>query len=88
LAGIHGNDFPAEHRKHIRTINPIESTFATVRLRTHKTKGCETRVATLLMVFKLVQSAEKHWRCLDGRQLLIEVMNDSVFEDGLLKLAA
>jgi putative transposase len=88
LAGIHGNDFPAEHWKHIRTTNPIESTFATVRLRTHKTKGCETRVATLLMVFKLVQSAEKHWRCLDGCQLLIEVMNDSVFEDGLLKLAA
>jgi transposase-like protein len=81
-------DFPAEHWKHIRTTNPIESTFATVRLRTHKTKGCGTRVATLLMVFKLAQSAENHWRCLDGNQLLIEVMNDSVFEDGMLKLAA
>jgi transposase-like protein len=81
-------DFPAEHWKHIRTTNPIESTFATVRLRTHKTKGCGTRVATLLMVFKLAQSAENHWRCLDGRHLLIEVMNGSVFEDGLLKLAA
>jgi transposase-like protein len=81
-------DFPAEHWKHIRTTNPIESTFATVRLRTHKTKGCGTRVATLLMVFKLAQSAENYWRCLDGNQLLIEVMNDSVFEDGMLKLAA
>jgi transposase-like protein len=81
-------DFPAEHWKHIRTTNPIESTFATVRLRTYKTKGCGTRVATLLMVFKLVQSAERHWRCLDGHQLLVEVMKDSVFEDGLLKLAA
>jgi transposase-like protein len=81
-------DFPAEHWKHIRTTNPIESTFATVRLRTHKTKGCGPRVATLLMVFKLAQSAENHWRCLDGNQLLIEVMNDSVFEDGMLKLAA
>jgi transposase-like protein len=52
-------DFPAEHWIHIRTTNPIESTFATVRLRTKKTKGCGTRLATLTMVFKLVVGNEK-----------------------------
>ncbi len=52
-------DFPAEHWKHIRTTNPIESTFATVRLRTTKTKGCPGRKTALTMVFKLCQSASK-----------------------------
>ena len=52
-------DFPAEHWKHIRTTNPIESTFATVRLRTTKTKGCRSRMTALTMVFKLCQSASK-----------------------------
>lgn len=80
-------DFPAEHWKHIRTTNPIESAFATVRLRTYKTKGCGTRAATLAMVFKLVQSAEKHWRRLDGHALLLDVFNEVKFEDGL-KMAA
>ena len=55
-------DFPAEHWRHLRTTNPIESTFATVRLRTDKTKGSGSRVACLTMVFKLGQSAEKSWR--------------------------
>ena len=55
-------DFPAEHWKHIRTTNPIESTFATVRLRTHKTKGSGCRIACLTRVFKLMQSAQKRWR--------------------------
>ena len=55
-------DFPAEHWKHIRTTNPIESTFATVRLRTTKTKGCLSRMTALTMVFKLCQSASKKWR--------------------------
>ena len=59
-------DFPAEHWSHIRTTNPIESMFATVRLRTAKTKGCGTRQATLMMVFKLAQSAAKGWRKLNG----------------------
>ena len=57
-------DFPAEHWAHLRTTNPIESTFATVRLRTEKTKGCGSRSACLTMVFKLAQSAERHWRTL------------------------
>ena len=55
-------DFPAEHWKHIRTGNPIESTFATVRLRTDKTKGCLSRQTALAMIFKLAKSAERHWR--------------------------
>ena len=59
-------DFPAEHWKHLRTTNPIESTFATVRLRTIKTKGCLSRKTALAMVFKLCQSASKKWRRLDG----------------------
>ena len=56
-------DFPAEHWIHLRTTNPIESTFATVRLRTHKTKGSGSRIACLTMVYKLAMSAQKHWRC-------------------------
>ena len=63
-------DFPAEHWKHVRTSNPIESTFATVRLRTAKTKGCLSRQTALAMVFKLAKSAERHWRRLDGSERL------------------
>ena len=55
-------DFPAEHWKHIRTTNPIESTFATVRQRTVKTKGCLSRKTALAMVFKLILSARRKWR--------------------------
>ena len=55
-------DFPAEHWKHIRTTNPIESVFATVRNRTRKTKGCLSRKTALTMVFKLMTSAKKKWR--------------------------
>jgi transposase-like protein len=76
-------DFPAEHWGHIRTTNPIESTFATVRLRTEKTKGCGTRIATLSMVFKLAQSAEKGWRKLNGSELLAEVEKGVRFVDGI-----
>jgi transposase-like protein len=76
-------DFPAQHWSHIRTTNPIESTFATVRLRTEKTKGCGTRVATLSMVFKLSQSAEKSWRKLNGSELLAEVEKGVRFVDGI-----
>src|SRR3954467_8972982 len=60
------HDFPAEHWKHVRTSNPIESAFATLRLRTAKTKGCLSRRTALAMVFKLAQSAERSWRRLDG----------------------
>jgi transposase-like protein len=64
------DDFPAEHWIHLRTTNPIESTFATVRLRTEKTKGSGTRGACLTMVFKLMESASKHWRLLNGSKLV------------------
>ncbi len=75
-------DFPAEHWKHLRTSNPIESTFATVRLRTHKTKGCLSRQTALAMVFKLAESAERHWRRLDGTERLAQVIQGVRFRDG------
>jgi transposase-like protein len=75
-------DFPAEHWVHLRTTNPIESTFATVRLRTKKTKGSGSRTACLTMVFKLMQSAEKKWRLLNGASLLPEVLQGVQFIDG------
>jgi putative transposase len=75
-------DFPAEHWIHLRTTNPIESTFATVRLRHRKTKGNGTRKACLAMVFKLMQSAAKRWRLLNGSHLLPEVIAGVQFIDG------
>jgi transposase-like protein len=81
-------DFPAEHWVHIRTTNPIESTFATVRLRTVRTKGCGSRIACLTMVFRLVQSAEESWRILNGCKLLEDVIKGIQFIDGLRKDAA
>ena len=75
-------DFPAEHWAHIRTTTPIESTFATVRLRTRRTKGSGSRTACLTMVFKLVQCAERSWRRLNGSALLPEVIRDVKFVDG------
>ena len=78
-------DFPAEHWMHLRTTNVIESVFATVRLRTEKTKGSGTRVACLTMVFKLMQSASRHWRALNGSGLLSEVIKGTVFVDGMRK---
>jgi transposase-like protein len=76
-------DFPAEHWMHIRTTNPIESTFATVRLRTNKTKGCGTRTACETMVFKLMESASKGWRKLNGALLLPEILQGMKFVDGI-----
>ena len=81
-------DFPAEHWIHLRTTNPIESTFATVRLRTDKTKGCGSRIACLTMVFKLALSAQKRWRALNGAKFLADVIDGVVFEDGVKKEAA
>ena len=63
-------DFPAEHWKHVRSTNPVKSTFATVRLRTAKTRGCLSRETALAMVFKLLKAAERHWRRLDGSERL------------------
>jgi putative transposase len=76
-------DFPAEHWIHLRTTNPIESTFATVRLRHRRTKGNGSRLACLTMVFKLMQSAAKKWRLLNGSQLWPEVIAGVQFIDGL-----
>jgi len=80
--------FPAEHWVHLRTTNPIESTFATVRLRTVRTKGCGSRTACLTMVFKLARCAEKHWRKLNGSDLIAEVIRGIVFVDGIREIAA
>jgi transposase-like protein len=88
-------DFPAEHDstelvevwQHLRTSNPIESTFATVRLRTSKTKGAGSRAACLAMAFKLVESAQKGWRKLNGSKWLPQVIAGVMFKDGV-KIAA
>ena len=63
-------DFPAEHWKHLRTSNPIESLFATVRHRTVRSKGCLSNKTALAMIYKLVEAAEKNWRRLDGHNQL------------------
>lgn len=76
-------DFPAEHWVHLRTTNPIESTFATVRLRTVKTKGSGSRTACLTMVFKLMEAASKSWRLLNGSPLLAKVIAGVRFIDGV-----
>ena len=75
-------DFPAEHWIHLRTTNPIESTFATVRLRHRRTKGSGSRVACLAMVFKLCESAARHWRLLNGAKWLSDVFAGIQFIDG------
>ncbi len=75
-------DFPAEHWQHLRTTNPIESTFATVRLRHRRTKGSGTRIACLAMVFKLAQAAEKKWRRLNGALLIRDLIEGVKFKDG------
>ena len=79
-------DFPAEHWKHVRTSNPIESTFATVRLRTTKTKGCLSRNTALAMVFKLLLSARRKWRRLNGSNHLAEVSQGVTFKDGIKQI--
>ncbi len=75
-------DYPAAHWKHLRTTNPIESTFATVRHRTRQTKGCGSRQATLTMVYKLAREAEKRWRRLDGHHFIVKVLRGVRFVDG------
>ncbi len=80
--------FPAEHWLHLRTTNPIESTFATVRHRTRQTKGCGSRQATLSMVFKLGLEAEKRWRRLNGSQLIAKVVEGVRFVDGEIEEVA
>jgi transposase-like protein len=76
-------DFPAEHWKHLRTTNPIESAFATVRHRTTRSKGCLSNKTALAMIFKLAQAAEKSWRRLKGYSLLPKVILGVKFHDGI-----
>ena len=76
-------DFPAEHWKHLRTSNPIESTFATVRHRTIRSKGCLSNKTALAMVFKLVDAAQKSWRRLDGHNQLSKLIQGVRFTDGI-----
>jgi len=75
-------DYPADHWKHLRTTNPIESTFATVRLRERVTKGAGSRTAGLTMAFKLLEAAQAHWRRLDGTELIPLVRAGVRFVDG------
>jgi len=81
-------DFPAPHWCHLRTTNPIESTFGTIRHRSRQTKGCGSRTATLTMVFKLATAAEKTWRKLNGHDFIPLVIKGAMFVDGELKEAA
>jgi putative transposase len=80
-------DCPAEHWRHLRTSNPIESTFATVRLRTCRTKGPGSRRAALAMAFKLAHKAQSGWRKLNGSEKLKELIDGTVFVDGIRKAA-
>jgi putative transposase len=77
-------DFPAEHWVHLKTSNPIESTFATVRLRTRVTKGPGSRAAGLAMVFKLIEAASERWRYVNGPHLVALVRAGAKFEKGVL----
>jgi transposase-like protein len=77
-------DYPAEQWIHLRTTNPIESTFATVRLRTKVTKGAGSRAASLAMVFKLIESAQARWRAVNASHLVALVRAGARFERGLL----
>jgi putative transposase len=76
-------DFPAEHWKHLRTTNPIESTFATVRHRTIRTKGCLSNDTAIAMVFKLLEAAQRSWRRLDGTGFLPKVIYGVKFKNGI-----
>jgi putative transposase len=76
-------DFPAEHWKHLRTTNPIESTFATVRHRTIRSKGCLSNKTALAMVFKLAEGAQKSWRRIDGHNQLPKLIQGVKFADAI-----
>lgn len=81
-------DFPAEHWKHLRTTNPIESAFATIRLRRRRTKGSGSRRTSLAMMFKLGQSAQGRWRRLNGHQQFTLLLEGKKFVDGIQQAAA
>jgi putative transposase len=76
-------DFPAEHWRHLRTTNPIESSFATVKLRTRVTKGAGSKTAALAMAYKLLVTAQERWRRFNGHELITEVLDGATFKDGV-----
>ena len=76
-------DYPAEHWRHLRTTNPIESSFATVRLRTRVTKGAGSKTAALAMAYKLLESAQERWRRFNGHELVADVLAGAKFKDGI-----
>ena len=76
-------DFPAEHWRHLRTTNPIESSFATVKLRTRVTKGAGSKAAALAMAYKLLDAAQERWRRFNGHELIADVLNGATFKDGV-----
>ena len=76
-------DYPAEHWRHLRTTNPIESSFATVRLRTRVTKGAGSKAAALAMAYKLLESAQERWRRFNGHELVADVLAGVNFKDGI-----
>jgi putative transposase len=73
-------DYPAEHWHHLRTTNPIESSFATVRLRTRATKGAGSKTAALTMAYKLLESAQERWRRFNGHELVTDVLDGVKFK--------
>ncbi len=77
------HDYPAENWQHIRTTHPVESVFATVRLRTARTKNCGSRTTTLTMVFKLMEVAQKKWFRLRGYKLLTDIVRGIKFVNGV-----
>ena len=79
-------DFPAEHWKHIRTTNPVESVFSTVRNRTRRTRGCLSRRTALTMVFKLMMSAKRNWRKLSGSNRLPAIIEGVEFRNGIKQI--
>ena len=79
---------PAEHWGHLRTTNPIESTFSTIRLRHRRTKGSGSRKASLTMISKLAQSASGRWRRLNAHHQFVLVHEERIFTDGVLQNAA
>ena len=76
-------DYPAEHWRHLRTTNPIESAFATVRLRTRVTKGAGSKTAALAMAYTLLATAQERWRRFNGHHLVADVLDGVKFKDGI-----
>lgn len=77
------HDFPAEHWRHLRTTNPIESSFATVKLRTRVTKGAGSKDAALAMAYKLLDAAQERWRAFNGAELVKELLGRGDVKDGI-----